>query len=68
MVNVWGEYDREMSEEQRLLKESLLSWAEKNLSAERVIKMNQQGYPFPRDIIKELFFSPSKNAIRAMRS
>jgi len=54
MVNVWGEYDREMSEEQRLLKESLLSWAEKNLSAERVIKMNQQGYPFPRDIIKGL--------------
>lgn len=49
-TKLWGK----LNEEQKLLKESLLEWGEKNLPLNRVIKMNQEGSPFPEDIIKGL--------------
>ncbi len=46
--------DRELTEEQKLFKESISDWAERNLPLERVIEMNREGHPFPEDIIEGL--------------
>lgn len=51
-TNLWDE--RGLTEEQKLFKESILDWAERNLTLDRVIKMNREGHPFPEDIIKGL--------------
>lgn len=53
-TDLWN--DIEITKEQELLKESLLDWGirNQNLTAERSIKMNQEGYPFPEDIIEGL--------------
>ncbi len=51
-TNLWDE--RDLTEEQKLFKESILDWAERNLPLDRVIKMNREGHPFPPDIIKGL--------------
>ncbi|MFW6040267.1 MAG: acyl-CoA dehydrogenase family protein [Thermoplasmatota archaeon] len=46
--------DRDLTEEQKLFKESINDWAERNLPLDRVIKMNREGYPYPQDLIKGL--------------
>ncbi len=46
--------DKELTEEQKLFRESILDWAERNLTLDRVIKMNREGYPYPEDIVKGL--------------
>jgi len=46
--------DRELTEEQKLFKESISDWAERNLPLERVIEINREGHPFPENIIKGL--------------
>ncbi len=51
-TNLWDE--RDLTDEQKLFKSSILRWAERNLPLGRVIKMNREGYPFPKDIIKGL--------------
>lgn len=43
-----------LTEEQQLLKESLLEWGERELPLTRVIKINQEGHPFPEDLVKGL--------------
>ncbi len=51
-TNLWDE--RDLTDEQKLFKNSILKWAERNLPLDRVIKMNRDGSPFPADIIKGL--------------
>ncbi len=43
-----------LTEEQQLLKESLLDWGERELPLTRVIKMNQEGHPYPEDLVKSM--------------
>lgn len=43
-----------LTEEQELLKESVLDWGERELPLNRVIEMNQEGHPFPEDIVQGL--------------
>lgn len=52
MADFWGEI--ELSEEQKLFKESLLEWGRRNDFPKRTIKMNQTGHPFPKDIVEGL--------------
>ncbi|MFO7990798.1 MAG: acyl-CoA dehydrogenase family protein [Thermoplasmata archaeon] len=46
--------DRDLTDEQKLFKESLLDWADRNLDLDRVIKINREGHPYPKDLIKGL--------------
>ncbi len=46
--------ERELTEEQKLFKESINDWAERNLPLDRVIEMNREGHPFPQDIVEGL--------------
>lgn len=46
--------DRDLTDEQKLFKRSILEWADRNLPLDRVIKMNREGYPYPEDLIKGL--------------
>ncbi|MFO8110840.1 MAG: acyl-CoA dehydrogenase family protein [Thermoplasmata archaeon] len=46
--------DRDLTEEQKLFKKSLLDWAERNMPLKRVIRMNREGHPYPKDLIKGL--------------
>ncbi len=52
VTSLWD--DRDLTDEQKLFKSSILRWAERNLPLSRVIKMNREGHPFPQDIIKGL--------------
>lgn len=45
-------FDRELTEEQKLFRESIHEWAEKNLPLERVIRMNREERIFPKDIVE----------------
>ncbi len=46
--------DRGLTEEQKLFKESIADWAERDFPLERVIKINREGHPFPEDIVEGL--------------
>ncbi len=46
--------DRDLTDEQKLFKESLLDWADRNLDLDRVIKINREGHPYPKELIKGL--------------
>ncbi len=46
--------ERGLTEEQKLFRESISDWGERNLPLERVIEMNREGHPFPEDIIQGL--------------
>ncbi len=46
--------DRDLTEEQKLFKESINDWAERNFPLERVIRINREGHPFPQDIVEGL--------------
>ncbi len=46
--------DRDLTEEQKLFKESIQDWAERNLPLDRVIEINREGHPFPEDIVEGL--------------
>ncbi|MBS3816314.1 MAG: acyl-CoA/acyl-ACP dehydrogenase [Candidatus Thermoplasmatota archaeon] len=46
--------ERNLTEEQKLFKESISDWGERNLPLERVIEMNREGHPFPEDIVEGL--------------
>ncbi len=43
-----------LTEEQKLIVRSVREWCDKNLTAERVRQMDDEGHPFPRDIVEGL--------------
>ncbi len=46
--------DFTLSDEQQLIKESVQDWCKRNLSMERVRNMEEDGHPFPADIVEGL--------------
>ncbi|MGD8565495.1 MAG: acyl-CoA dehydrogenase family protein [Candidatus Bathyarchaeota archaeon] len=47
-------FDFAESDEQRLIVNSVKSWCEKNLTAEKVREMDDTGHPFPKEIVEGL--------------
>ena len=47
-------FDFAESDEQKLIVNSVKSWCEKNLTAEKVREMDDAGHPFPQEIVKGL--------------
>ena len=47
-------FDFAESDEQKLIVNSVKSWCEKNLTAEKVREMDDAGHPFPKEIVEGL--------------
>ncbi len=47
-------FDFTETEEQRLIVRSVKEWCEKNLNAEKVREMDDEGHPFPKEIVEGL--------------